>query len=96
MCLESFEKGEVASATGGVEVVADKSNTPCPMQFPLGINSHDHLSCPTWIVSNGAPNKRGHEPVTPILSQIALCYTTLVVGATSKAVFRDQKFVWES
>ena len=44
MCLESFEKDKVASATGGVEVVADKSNALCSMQFALGINSHDHLS----------------------------------------------------
>lgn len=59
MCLESFDKGKVASA-GGMEVVADKGDALCPMELPLGINSHDHLSCPTWIVGNGASNKGGH------------------------------------
>jgi len=49
MCLESFEKGKVAGATGGVEVVADKGDALCPVELPLGINSHDHLSCPPGL-----------------------------------------------
>ena len=40
--------------------MADKGGALCPMELPLGINSHDHLSCPTWVVSNGASNEWGH------------------------------------